>query len=196
VALTLVEGRTPELLDRLVAGEADLAVVSSPPAEQFDRTKVRVQHLIDEQLLVAVSRRHRLARRRVVHLPELADDSFIVGSASAEESLMRASFPPGFRPRVDVVVADWIGKLGCVAAGLGVALLPALAARAVPADVALLRLTAEHCATRSVFTATAAGRTRTAAADALVTDLDRSARDLRGLGLRVSRTPPKGSTRR
>jgi DNA-binding transcriptional LysR family regulator len=107
--------------------------------------------LLDERLLVAVSRGHRLARRRRVRLAELADDPFIVGSATAEETLLRASLPSGFQPRVDIVAAEWTGKLGCVAAGLGVALVPALAVRGTPADITLLRLYNEHESVRRLF---------------------------------------------
>ncbi|MFD0823784.1 LysR substrate-binding domain-containing protein, partial [Micromonospora zhanjiangensis] len=146
IASSLVEGLTPALLDRLLAGDADVAVVSCVPADEIDRSRFDLRHLLDERLLVAVSREHRLAGRRTVRLAELADDSFIAGSATAEETLLRASLPSGFRPRIDIVAAEWTGKLGCVAAGLGVALVPALAARGTPADITLLRLRDEDVA--------------------------------------------------
>ena len=60
---------------------------------------------------------HPLAARRTARLADFAADPFIVGSATAEDTLMRVSLPPGFRPRVDIVTADWTAKLGCVAAG-------------------------------------------------------------------------------
>jgi DNA-binding transcriptional LysR family regulator len=178
VTLTLVEGRTSELLARLLGGDADVAVVSAPPDQPPDGDRFDLHHLLDEHLLVAVPRGHRLARRRTVRLAELADDPFVVGSATAEDGLLRASVPPGFRPRVDIVAADWTGKLGCVAAGLGVALIPALAVRAMPADVALLRLRGGDTATRRVFAATAAGRSRPTAVGHLLAHLHTEARDL------------------
>jgi DNA-binding transcriptional LysR family regulator len=152
VALSLVEGRTPVLLDRLTAGEAD----------------------------VAVSRDHRLARRRTVRLADLADDPFVVGSATAEETLLRASLPSGFQPRIDLVAAEWTGKLGLVAAGLGVALVPALAVRGAPADIALLRLHAADESVRQIFAATLAGRTAPAAVARFLTHLRGAADEFRG----------------
>ena len=143
VELSLVEGMTPTLLERLADGDADVTVVSAPPTATLDESRFELLHLLDERLLVAVSREHRLARRRTVRLAELADDAFITGSATAENALLRASLPAGFQPRVDIVAAEWTGKLGCVAAGLGVALVPALAIRGTPADIALLRLHAD-----------------------------------------------------
>lgn len=165
VELALVEGLTPGLLDRLAAGEADIAVVSSSPAAPLDPARFRLHHLLDERMVVAVPRGHRLAGADgPVRLAEFAGEAFVAGSAVAEETLLRAVLPAGFRPRIDIVAAEWTGKFGCVAAGLGVALVPALAARAVPADIALVRLRDDDAPVRRVFAATAAGRTETAPA--------------------------------
>ncbi|MGY0233936.1 LysR family transcriptional regulator [Longispora urticae] len=160
VASSLVEGLTPGLLERLESGDADVAVVSAAPDQPLDTDRYDLRHLLDEHLLVAVPRTHRLARRRTVRYAELASEAFIAGSATAENTLLRASLPHGFEPRVDIVAAEWTGKLGCVAAGLGVALIPALAVRATPPDIALLRLHRDDTSVRRVFAATLAGRTR------------------------------------
>ncbi|MEV6525942.1 LysR family transcriptional regulator [Longispora sp. NPDC051575] len=160
VASSLVEGLTPGLLERLESGDADVAVVSAAPDQPLDTERYDLRHLLDEHLLVAVPRTHRLARRRTVRYAELAAEAFIAGSATAENTLLRASLPHGFEPRVDIVAAEWTGKLGCVAAGLGVALIPALAVRATPPDIALLRLHRDDTSVRRVFAATLAGRTR------------------------------------
>jgi len=160
IALSLVEGLTPGLLERLAAGDADVAVVSSSPAGPLDRARFDLHHLLDEPMLVAVARGHRLARRRTVRLDDLAADAFIAGSATAEETLLRAALPSGFRPRIEITAAEWTGKLGCVAAGLGVALLPALAASRVPPGIAVLRLHRDDEAIRRVYAATVSGRTR------------------------------------
>lgn len=159
ISLSLVEGVTPQLLERLLAEEADVAVVSTSPTGELDRERFDLRHLLDERLLVAVARDHRLAHRRSVRLADLAEDAFVVGSATAENSLLRASLPSGFSPRVDIVAAEWTGKLGCVAAGLGVALVPALAVRGTPPDIALLRLHPDDESVRQIFAATVRGRT-------------------------------------
>ena len=179
VDLSLVEGLTPGLLERLDAGDADVAVVSTPPDRPLDVRRFDLHHLIDERLLVAVPRGHRLARRRTVGISELAEDSFIAGSATAEQTLLRATLPTGFQPRVDIVAAEWTGKLGCVAAGLGVALVPALAIRATPPDIALLRLRSKDATVRRVLAATVAGRSRPPAVSAFLDELDRSAAHVR-----------------
>ena len=176
VAVSLVEGQTPALLERLTAGDADIAVVSTSPTGPLDPGRFDLHHLLDERLLVAVSREHRLARRRMVRLAELADDPFIVGSATAEDTLLRASLPSGFQPRIDIVAAEWTGKLGCVAAGLGVALVPALAVRGTPADIALLRLHKSDESVRRIFAATVAGRAKPPAVTRFLTHLDHATR--------------------
>jgi DNA-binding transcriptional LysR family regulator len=175
VTLALVEGLTPALLDRLLAGDADVVVVSAPPDRPLDTERFDLHHLLDERLLVAVPRGHRLARRRTVRIAELAEDSFVVGSATAEDTLLRATLPTGFVPRIDLVAAEWTGKLGCVAAGLGVALIPALAVRATPADLVLLRLHPDDATVRQVFAATVAGRTCSPAVQRFLADLRRTA---------------------
>lgn len=175
LALSLVEGLTPGLLERLAAGDADVVVVSSSPTGPIDPGGVDLHHLLDERLLVAVSHEHRLARRRTVRLAELADDAFIVGSKTAEDTLLRASLPSGFQPRIDIVAAEWTGKLGCVAAGLGVALVPALAVRGTPTDIALLRLHTDDESIRRIFAATIAGRARPPAVTRFLTHLDEAA---------------------
>ncbi|NUT05273.1 MAG: LysR family transcriptional regulator [Hamadaea sp.] len=179
VHLSLVEGLTPRLLDRLADGTADVAVVSTSPAGQFEADRFELHHLLDERLLVAVARDHRLARRRTVRLAELAEDAFIAGSATAEETLLRASLPSGFEPRIDIVAAEWTGKFGCVAAGLGVALVPALATRSIPADITLLRLDKKDESVRQIYAATLAGRTRPPAVVRFLDHLDEIAATFR-----------------
>lgn len=179
VHLSLVEGLTPRLLDRLADGTADVAVVSTSPAGQFEADRFELHHLLDERLLVAVARDHRLARRRTVRLAELAEDAFIAGSATAEETLLRASLPSGFEPRIDIVAAEWTGKFGCVAAGLGVALVPALATRSIPADITLLRLDKKDESVRQIYAATLAGRTRPPAVVRFLNHLDEVAATFR-----------------
>jgi DNA-binding transcriptional LysR family regulator len=141
VAVHVVEGLTPRLLDRLADGDADVAVVSAPPDQPLDTTRYQLHHLLDERLLVAVPRGHRLARRRQVRAAELAGESFIAGSADAEQTLLRATLPAGWTPRVDIVVREWTGKLGCVAAGLGIALVPRLGRSRLPANTRAVRVT-------------------------------------------------------
>ncbi|GAA4608913.1 DNA-binding transcriptional LysR family regulator [Actinoplanes octamycinicus] len=172
VEVSLVEGFSPALLERLAAGDADVAVVSTAPAGLPDPGRFDLHHLLDEPMLVAVSREHRLAGRRTVRLAELADESFVASSPRAAETLLGGSAAAGFQPRIDIVVGEWTGKFGCVAAGLGVTLVPALAARMAPADLVLLRLHPQDASARRIYAATLAGRTRLPAVTNFLTHLD------------------------
>jgi DNA-binding transcriptional LysR family regulator len=173
VRLTREEGLTPGLLDGLAASRLDLAVVSTTgTAPLADFT---LHHLLDETLYVAVSAGHPLADGGPVRLLQLADTDWISGTPRPEGSLLDAALRLGFRPRVAHVVAEWTAKLGYVAAGLGVALVPALAADSVRPDVVLLPVLDEAAPARAVYAATARGRSLTPAAEALVKALREAA---------------------
>ena len=99
---------------------------TGPGCRSLDST-----HLLDEHLLVAVGRGHRFARRRAILLGEVSGDTFITGSDTDENALLRAH-RLDFRPSSQIVVADWVGKFACIAAGIGIALVPQLITRALP----------------------------------------------------------------
>ncbi|MGW0846490.1 LysR family transcriptional regulator [Streptomyces sp. NPDC002787] len=173
VRLTREEGFTPALLDRLAAGELDLAIVSTTgrvPLEAYD-----LHHLLDESLYVAVPAGHPLADRPSVRLPQLADADWISGDDRPEGTLLDAALRHGFRPRIAHVVVEWIAKLGYVAAGLGVALVPALAAESMRPDIVLLPVADEEAPGRAVYAATARGVALSPAARAFLEALREAA---------------------
>ena len=144
VELSLVEGVTAHLLAGLLAGEADVVLVNTSADRPFGDDRFALHHILDEPVLLAVPAGHRLAGGRRVGLAEVAGEAWIAGSASAEDTLLGASVRLGFRPRIDFVAKEWTAKFGFVAAGLGVTLVPALAARAAPAGVVLVALEAHE----------------------------------------------------
>ncbi len=150
------EGLTADLLDRLTAGRLDLTVVSTTGRAAPNAHDLH--HLLDEPLYVAVPAGHPLARAGGVRLAQLADADWISGSDRPEGTLLEAAVRHGFRPRVAHVVGEWTAKQGYVAAGLGVALVPGLAASSVRPDVVLLALRDEEAPLRTVYAATARGR--------------------------------------
>ncbi|MFF7767873.1 LysR family transcriptional regulator [Streptomyces massasporeus] len=161
------EGFTPALLDRLTAGHLDLAVVSTTgraPLESYE-----LHHLLDEPLYVAVPAGHPLAGHEgPVPLGRFADADWISGSPRPEGTLLDAALRQGFGPRVAHVVGEWTAKQGYVAAGLGVTLVPALAAASVRPDIALLRVLDDGAPARAVYAATLRGRSLTPAASAFL----------------------------
>ncbi|WP_239158047.1 LysR family transcriptional regulator [Streptomyces sp. SID13726] len=180
VRVSREEGLTPALLDRLVEGRLDLAVVSTTSGAPLSSYELR--HLLDESLYVAVPAGHPLAGGGPVRLGRLAGADWISGSPRPEGTLLDAALRQGFRPRIAHVVGEWTAKQGYVAAGLGVALVPALAAESVRPDIALLPVLDEGAPARAVYAATVRGRSLPPAAEAFVGAL----REAAG---RIPRTP-------
>ncbi|MFF9847766.1 LysR family transcriptional regulator [Streptomyces litmocidini] len=163
VVVTRVEGPSAKHLGLVAAGEEDLAVVG-PAAAAPPPPGVTLHPLLDEPMLVALERGHPYAGRRAVRLAELADEEWIVGHERLEDTLFRPVVAAGFRPRTGLLAHDWIAKLGAVAAGLGVTLVPALAAASVRRDVALVTIPPEDVPYRRICAAAPATPTVAAAA--------------------------------
>ncbi|MET0899070.1 MAG: LysR substrate-binding domain-containing protein [Mycobacterium sp.] len=115
----------PGQLQALVAGEIDLALLR-PPVEHSDIQSETVRR---DRLLVAVPADHRLATRRVVNVGDLRNEDFIShagqGRSSMSEVLTSLSGAAGFTPRVRHEVEETSTLVTLVAAGLGVAVVPA-----------------------------------------------------------------------
>lgn len=173
VRVSREEGLTPALLDRLTAGHLDLAVVSTTSGAPLEA--YTLHHLLDESLYVAVPAGHELAGKGPVRLSALADADWISGSPRPEGTLLDAALRQGFRPRVAHVVGEWTAKQGYVAAGLGVTLVPALAAASVRPDIVLLPVLDEAAPARAVYAATARGRSLTPAGEAFLAALREAA---------------------
>ncbi|MBD0692986.1 LysR family transcriptional regulator [Streptomyces sp. CBMA123] len=168
VEITLTEGLTAHLLDRLAEGAIDLAVVASyaeNPQDAYDTDQFDLHPLLDDPVLVALPRGHRLAGRRRLRLAELADESWIAARRHPESTLLAACLRSGFQPRIEYAVGAWTAKLGLVAAGLGPTLIPSLAARAVRPDIALIPLHPQDTPVRHVCTATRRGQRTPPAAE-------------------------------
>jgi DNA-binding transcriptional LysR family regulator len=180
ISLSLVEGTTPRQLDRVRARDVDLAVVSSFPDQELDADRIELSHLLDDAMLVAFPRSHRLARRRRVRLADLVDESWIAADTSGDDHLLGPeSVRLATRPGVDFVANGWTEKLGLVAAGLGITLVPSLAAPAARPDIALARLGSQDGPPRTVYAATLEGVTRAPATDAFIQVLGETARHIR-----------------
>ena len=111
----------------------------------------------EDPLLIAVARSHRLASRRTVDLDELAGEPWIAASTEASDTLLGVWPSLQWRPNVAFIAREWTAKLGLVAAGLGVTVLPGLAAAAVREDVALVRVRGEQTVVRAVALARRSG---------------------------------------
>jgi DNA-binding transcriptional LysR family regulator len=164
--ITLREGFTPDLLELVRDGDVDVAIVSFADVTQiegFDLGAICLDHM-----RIALPAGHHLARRRMVHLAELADEVWIAGSSRPEDTLISSCLQNGFAPKIGFVAKDWMAKQGFVAAGIGITLIPSLAESAVRSDICLVHVHPADIPPRHIYAVTANGLSRTAAADAFL----------------------------
>ncbi|BAL87863.1 putative LysR-family transcriptional regulator [Actinoplanes missouriensis 431] len=141
VEVVAFEGPTATLMARLEDGTLDLAVVSDYPYGLPTAEGVTTTVLCEDELLVALPRRHRLAGATTIALSDLRDEAWVQNAYGDRPTMLAdACARAGFSPRKIIRIAEWTGKFGWVAAGLGVALVPSLAAWALPTELVLCRL--------------------------------------------------------
>src|SRR6516225_945378 len=139
----------------LADGEADLEISTRPFADHQGGPAVRTRLIAVEPLRLAVPRDHRLAGQPYVRLAEVAAEPFI--SMRLAPALRRLTDElcgrAGFHPEVVFEGDDLSNVRGFVAAGLGVAVVPAPRAgspEAVPGPVTYLEILDEG-AVREIF---------------------------------------------
>jgi LysR family transcriptional regulator, hydrogen peroxide-inducible genes activator len=124
--LLLREEQTAALLDRLRVGSLDAAILSLP----LDGDDLRWERLLDEPILVALPRDHRLAARKRIAPRELTSEPVVLleeGHCLRDQSLSICE-AAGLNNRRDDVQAAGLETLRqMVMAGIGVALVPELA---------------------------------------------------------------------
>ena len=137
IVITLREGSTPAQLRRLRAGRLELAVVALDPDAPEALDGLRADALIEGGMLVAVPAAHPLAKRERVELEDLAEEPWIVADPAWRDTQIGA-WRSLEEPRIAYVVRDWVARLGLVAAGLGLAVIPDMAARQMPPGIAVV----------------------------------------------------------
>jgi DNA-binding transcriptional LysR family regulator len=121
VRFGLVQNARQAVIDKLVSGEIDLALVAPPPVGPEFESVV----LFEQDLIVVVPSGHRLASRRSVRIADIADEELITlehgyGLRQITDDMCAAA---GFTPRYVFECQEIETVRGLVAAGLGVALL-------------------------------------------------------------------------
>lgn len=167
VVVTHAEGLTRGLVVDVREGDLDLAVIGTARREpEFEG--VRLRKLMDDPLSVALPHGHRLANREQLSLADLEGENWIAGQPRSRDTLIAGVQDAEFQPQIPYVVLEWSAKQGFVAAGLGVTLVPALAAASVRPDVVVVALDPREVAPRSVFAATPEGVADSAAVSAFL----------------------------
>jgi DNA-binding transcriptional LysR family regulator len=127
VALTLDESGTTELIDDLLHERVDAAFIRTPVADPIGIT---INPLLEEAMLVALPADHALAGG-VAGLPlaALAAETFIVyrrrSGPGLYDAIFAACHAAGFSPLIGQEAPRIVSTLNLVAAGLGIAIVPA-----------------------------------------------------------------------
>ncbi|MBI1201980.1 MAG: LysR family transcriptional regulator [Rhodopseudomonas sp.] len=128
VVTKLVE-QAPELqMMALLEHRTDVCFIRSPPAHDGLTQELAWR----EDVVVAMSAIHRLAKRKRIEIKDLREEEYIVlapDSSDFARSIIDWCVAAGFLPRIAHEVIDSQSILGLIAAGFGVALLPASIAR-------------------------------------------------------------------
>jgi DNA-binding transcriptional LysR family regulator len=135
--ISLREGTSPALATGLAKGRLDLAVMT---AHRELPREVEIEALVDDPLLLLVSRDHRLATETAISADALRSERWVAAGTDISSTLLGAWSHAAWQPDIAFVARDWTAKIGLVAAGLGVTLVPGLAIPALPATVALVRI--------------------------------------------------------
>jgi DNA-binding transcriptional LysR family regulator len=129
------------VLPLLRSGDVDLALCND--ASFLELPDLDGVMLFEEPMLIALPRGHRLANRKRLSLAELASDRWMLGTDQAcpdAGRFVRACHEAGFDPDIAFNNDDYTAILGFVAAGVGVAPVPEMVTRNVPADVRICTL--------------------------------------------------------
>lgn len=134
IAVQLLEEKTIRLLPKLLSGALDLAFVRPP--ERPDR-RIEFVSLLQETAVVAVSRKHALARRPVMSLADIADQPLIVPARRSRphshDLTVKLFDEAGLTPRIHQIADEKQTIVNMVAARLGVAIVPRWTSRmAIP----------------------------------------------------------------
>ena len=168
ITLSVVEAGSRDLVDRLAAGELDLALVILPlPREELFETTP----LIREELVLAVAKDHPLARRKTVKVGELRGVPLVMFREGYDlrSATITACEQAGFHPTFAIEGAEMDGVLRMAAAGVGVAVVPRMVVERGGPLVAV-RLS-QPTLSRSVGVAFRRDRHHSRAADAFVARL-------------------------
>jgi DNA-binding transcriptional LysR family regulator len=133
--VSLSEAPTPTLLRQLRAGRLGIAVIGvGAGLPDYDLDGLSCQTVLAGGMRIAVPYGHRLARAGIVAAAELAGETWIVGDDTGGDPQFRA-WPTLADPVIGHTVRGWPARLGLVAAGLGICLVPEIAAPSVPTGV-------------------------------------------------------------
>ncbi|MFI9819093.1 LysR family transcriptional regulator [Streptomyces sp. NPDC052013] len=147
VSVRVREAEAEEVYQLLADGEVDLALSLAAQAPTAADPRFTRVPLLADPLDVALPRDHPLASAENLRLADLAAEPWIFGGSGPWSDITRtACEAAGFRPRREHTAAGWTAILAMVEAGMGIALVPRMAAarRETPGAVVMRELAADR----------------------------------------------------
>jgi DNA-binding transcriptional LysR family regulator len=138
IRLRLLDGSLQATALAVLGGQADVGIGFNDSAVPG----LHVELLGEDPYVLAVPAAHRWARRRTVRLQELGDEPLLsLAASSGNRALLELQLAQaGVAPRVTHETAHVWALIGMVEAGLGCALVPAMALRSAPPGVACVAI--------------------------------------------------------
>ena len=133
ISITYLEAEPPEAVAALRENRADLAITFSYPGDRVDPHResaqgLRVATLRRDEMMLVLPIAHELAGAVApIDLGDLADENWVAGCPRCRGHLLDLCERRGFAPRISYETDNVAAVFGLVEAGIGVALLPALA---------------------------------------------------------------------
>ena len=126
--LSVYEEVTARLVERLLAGQIDVALLSLP----LEEAGLHVEPLLREELLVALPRGHALVKKRRISLDDITGQPFILLSEAhcLADQVVAFCRQRECLPAVSCISAQLLTVQELVAEGRGVSLVPAMARKA------------------------------------------------------------------
>ncbi len=165
VRIRLHDGAATEVVRRVASGEAELGLCSLPMPIQ----ELLAEPLFDDAFVLVMRRDHPLARRRQVGWRDLAGEPLVMldNSSGSRRVVEQALEQAGAEARVVLELVQPASVAAMVAAGIGLAAMPRLAAPLPYDPVLVARPLVEPGATRRIVLLRRPDRSLSPAADAV-----------------------------
>ena len=177
ISITYLEAEPPEAVSAVRENRADLAITFSYPGDRVDPHRasaqgLRVATLRRDEMMLVLPVGHPLAAgapgaldppavdQGAIDLGDLADENWVAGCPRCRGHLLDLCDRRGFAPRISYETDNVAAVFGLVEAGIGVALLPALAIESVGARSGVVIRATTGRDHRTLHAVTAAGAER------------------------------------
>lgn len=146
--LSTREGFRADLVDSVLRGELDLALVALP----LEDHRLLVETVHSERLLLVVARDHTLAGRARVTATDLADQTFVMlgDSSSLANQIQHFCGQSDFSPRIGYRCAQVATLKSLVKLGLGISILPEVSRHASDGEELVYRDLSGRAPTREI----------------------------------------------